>query len=71
MLPIVLAPSEIESPDTSAPPPVDIASISVTGEPLTVTSPELEKIESTAKVVVDTSVEFVSEDPNFQRLWSY
>ncbi|HIB19139.1 MAG TPA: TolC family protein [Alphaproteobacteria bacterium] len=68
--PIVLALSEIKSPDTSAP-PVDIASISVTGEPLTVTSPELEKIESTAKVVVDTSVEFVSEDPNFQRLWSY
>ena len=68
--PIVLALSEIKSPDTSAP-PVDIASISVTGEPLTVTSPELEKIESAAKVLVDTSVEFVSEDPNFQRLWSY
>ena len=68
--PIVLAPSEIESPDTSAP-PVDIASILVAVEPLTVTSPELEIIESTAKVVVDTSVEFVSEDPNFQRLWSY
>ena len=68
--PIVLALSEIKSPDTSAP-PVDIASISVTGEPLTVTSPELEKIESAVKVLVDTSVEFVSEDPNFQRLWSY
>jgi len=68
--PIVLALSEIKSPDTSAP-PVDIASISVTGEPLTVTSPELEKIESAVKVLVDNSVEFVSEDPNFQRLWSY
>ena len=68
--PIVLAPSEIESPDTSAP-PVDIASILVAVEPLTATSPKLEIIESTAKVVVDTSVEFVSEDPNFQRLWSY
>ncbi|MFP6756307.1 MAG: TolC family protein [Alphaproteobacteria bacterium] len=68
--PIVLAPSEIESPDTSAP-PVVIASILVAVEPLTVTSPELEIIESTAKVVVDTSIEFVSEDPNFQRLWSY
>ena len=68
--PIVLAPSEIESPDTSAP-PVDIASILVAVEPLTATSPKLEIIESTAKFVVDTSVEFVSEDPNFQRLWSY
>ena len=68
--PIVLAPSEIESPDTSAP-PVDIASISVTVKPLTATSPELEKIESAARVAIDTSVEFVSEDPNFQRLWSY
>ena len=68
--PIVLAPSEIESPDTSAP-PVDIASLLVAVEPLTATSPKLEIIESTAKFVVDTSVEFVSEDPNFQRLWSY
>ena len=32
---------------------------------------ELEKIEIAAKGAVDTSVEFVSEDPNFQRLWSY
>ena len=69
--PIVLAPSEIESPDTSAPLVVDIASVPVTVKPLRATSPELEKIENAAKVVVDTSVEFVSEDPNFQRLWSY
>ena len=69
--PIVLAPSEIESPDTSHPPVVHIASVPVTVKPLPVTSPELEKIESAAKVAVDISVEFVSKDPNFQRLWSY
>ena len=50
---------------------VNVVTESVETQPTTLPSPDIEATESGPKVIVGVLSEIVSEDPNFQRQWSY